>query len=99
MKQPSKDELLAAKPKRMIDNAPHPAGEGRWRLTLPLRASKSASWLLRIPHGRTKTFELDAIGKSVWDFCDGEKSVEQIIRKLAAEYNLNQRECEVATLA
>jgi hypothetical protein len=46
-----------------------------------------------------KTFELDELGKFVWDACDGKTAVRQIIRRLAERYNLNQREAEVATVA
>ena len=46
-----------------------------------------------------KTFELDELGKFVWDACDAKTSVRQIIRKLAKRYNLNDREAEVATVA
>jgi hypothetical protein len=46
-----------------------------------------------------KTFELDELGKFVWDTCDGKTAVRQIIRRLADRYNLNDREAEVATVA
>jgi hypothetical protein len=51
-----------------------------------------------VPPGATKTFEFDAIGVFVWNHCDGRTSVQQIIRKLAAEYRLNLREAEVPTV-
>ncbi|MEO6435978.1 MAG: PqqD family protein, partial [Tepidisphaeraceae bacterium] len=82
------------------------AGGGKWTLTIPLRSAArgtgGAGWasrILRVPEWATKTFELDELGKFVWDACDGETTVAQLIRRLAKQYNLNEREAEVATLA
>jgi len=66
---------------------------------VPVRPTRWASMLLRVPGGMKKTFELDKLGKFVWDECDGKTSVRQIIRRLARRYNLNEREAEVATVA
>ena len=95
----TKPQMLAARPARLVDVEPAAVTENSWRLTVPLRTARWAGWLLRVPGGATKTFELDPLGKFVWDACDGRTSVRQIIRRLAKRYNLNDREAEVATLA
>ena len=98
----TKADVLSGKPVRSPDAREAEAGAGRWELTIPLRAAKAGGWaskLLRVPEGATKTFELDELGKFVWDACDGKTSVTQIIRRLAKHYRLNEREAEVATLA
>ena len=68
-------------------------------MTVPLAPVGWRARFLRVPRNVTKTFELDELGKLVWDACDGTASVQQVIRKLASRYNLNEREAEVATLA
>jgi hypothetical protein len=97
--KPTKSDMLAATPVRSDGATEKPAGPGKWNLTIPVRPTRWASVLLRIPGGMKKTFELDELGKFVWDACDGRTSVRQVIRKLAKRYNLNEREAEVATVA
>ena len=100
--KPTKAEVLSGKPVRAESATEAEAGEGKWRLTIPLRSAKQGGWAARflgVPEGATKTFELDELGKFVWDACDGRTTVAQVIRKLARQYNLNDREAEVATMA
>jgi hypothetical protein len=92
-------QMLSAKPVRLSDAEPIEHGAGQWRLTVPLKPVGWAARVLRVPQNVTKTFELDALGKLVWDACDGTTSVRQVIEKLAGRYDLNEREAEVATLA
>ena len=95
----TKTQMLAARPTRLVDAEPVAAGDDAWRLTVPLATAGWAGWILRVPPGATKTFELDALGKFVWDACDGRTNVRQVIARLAKRYNLNEREAEVATIA
>ena len=60
---PDKSKMLAARPLRLIDAAPEQKSPGKWNLTAPMRASKWAGWLLRLPAGATRTFQLDELGK------------------------------------
>src|SRR3954451_24008118 len=96
---PTKSRLLAGRPRRVADVEPKPAGEGAWRITVPLRPKIWAAWVLRMPTASSKTFELDMLGKFVWDACDGRTSVRELILALAQRYKLNEREAEVATTA
>lgn len=91
--------VLDAKPVRLFDVTPERVADGRWRLTVPVSPKAWMTFLVRRPVGLTKTFELDDIGKAVWDACDGDTSVRAVITELAARYSLNLREIEVATLA
>jgi hypothetical protein len=98
--KPTKTDMLAAKPQRATSAEEKSVAPGKWQLTVPVQPSRWASLVLRVPSkGLSKTFELDELGKFVWDACDGKSSVRQVIRKLAKQYNLNQREAEVATVA
>ena len=100
--RPTRSQVLAGKPLRAPDAKETDAGGGKWTLTVPLRSATNGGWasrLLRVPEGASKSFELDELGKFVWDGCDGRTTVAQLIRRLAKQYNLNEREAEVATLA
>ena len=71
--------------------------EGGARLTVKLSQKRMAGWLFRLPPNATKTFEFDPLGKFVWDYCDGDTTVQQIARKLARAYRISEREAQVAT--
>jgi hypothetical protein len=94
----SKSQMLSAKPTRLSEAPPEQLADNKWHLKVPIRPSRMAGWILRVPSNATKTFELDPLGLFVWEACDGKTAVRQIIRKLAKRYNLNQREAEVATV-
>jgi hypothetical protein len=96
--RPTPAGTLAAKPLRLFDAEPAETSAGHWRLTVPLKPGGWAARFLRVPKTITKTFELDELGKLVWDACDGRTSVRDVIRTLANRYDLNEREAEVATL-
>ena len=96
---PAPRRVLDAKPLRLLDATPRPLAVGQWRLTVPVKSNGLIKLLVRRPAGLTKTFELDDLGKAVWDGCDGRTSVRELITALAARYGLNVREVEVATLA
>src|SRR5882757_3741510 len=89
-------EALAAKPMRLVEAEMQPDEKGG-RLKVPLKSSKFAGWLFKMPDGATKTFEFDAIGVFVWESIDGRTSVQQLIRKLAKKFGLSEREAAVST--
>ena len=92
-------QSLAARPVRLVDaNVTSTDAGGGGKLRVPLRPSRWAGWLFRLPPGASKTFELDPLGLLVWNACDGKTSVQQIIRKLAKAYRLNLAEAQVPTL-
>lgn len=89
-------QSLSAKPVRLVEAEmlPHETGG---TLKVPVSQNRWTHWLFKMPEGTTKTFEFDAMGVLVWEYCDGKTSVQQIIRKLAKRYNLTPRETEVST--
>jgi len=106
--KPDKSDMLAARPVRADGAVEKLNANGTWQVTVSLKPTRWARLLFRAPGGggagaggggMKKTFELDELGKFVWDACDGKTAVRRIIRKLADRYNLNQREAEVATVA
>ena len=96
---PTQQQVLGARPVQLVAPTVAEAADGGVRLTVRLRPRLRWNWLFRVPEGATKTYELDAMGRLVWDLCDGKTSVQQIIRKVASRYNLNLREAEVSTRA
>src|SRR5512133_948861 len=94
----TREQSLATRPVRLVDGDLIESKDGA-KLKVKLKQTRLAGFLLRLPEGATKTFELDALGLLVWKSCDGKTSVKQIVRQLARQYNLNLREAEVPTLA
>ena len=96
----SPQQQLAAKPVRLVAAKVVAAADGGGRLTVPLPPRRGwAAWLLRVPAGATKTFELDVLGRLVWDACDGRTTVRQIARRLAERTHVSDREATVAVEA
>jgi hypothetical protein len=52
-----------------------------------------AKWL-RVPDERH--VELDEVGGFVWELCDGQNTVENIVQKTSKQYKMNRREAEVS---
>lgn len=71
---------------------------GVWRLTHQSSRSGWAARWLGAPATMSRSFELDEIGKAVWDLCDGRNTAGGIAQKLAGQYSLHQREAELATM-
>jgi hypothetical protein len=92
-------EALNAKPVRLVNAPVEARSDGGAMLKVPLRQTRWTGWLLRMPKGATKSFELDEIGKMVWEQCDGKTSVQQIIRKLSRFCKITPAEAKPATLA
>lgn len=60
----------------------------RWWMRGPL------SWLL--PFRREKGVELDALGREVWNVCDGERTLEQIVEEFAQRHKLGFHEARLS---
>lgn len=91
-------QQLAARPVRLVDGELAEREDGGVNLVVTLRQTRWSGWFFRMPEGAKKTFELDEMGRLVWDNCDGKTSVQQIIRRISKGYNLNLREAQVATV-
>ncbi len=60
----------------------------RWWMNPPF------NWLLQ--YRRRKGIELDNLGREVWDACDGNRSVENIVSDFANRHNLQFHEARIA---
>lgn len=58
------------------------------------RVGRVMAFLVHIPE--TRGVQLDEVGTFVWNRCDGQKTVETIVRETAKEYRMNRREVEVS---
>ncbi len=58
------------------------------------RLGRVLGFLFYVPESRPLV--LDEVGSRVWQLCDGERTVEEIIATLREEYKLDRREVEVS---
>lgn len=52
------------------------------------------SWIVRPP--KTRQIQLDPIGGQLWEWCDGQRTVEDVIELFAQKYNLTFHEGRVS---
>lgn len=99
-KQPAitRAQQLGARPRRLVEAEAVETEGGGARLTVAVTPRGVQKWLLRLPEGTTKTFELDSVGYYVWQLCDGKTSCQALITKVARHLKITPREAEVATL-
>ncbi|NJL30464.1 MAG: PqqD family protein [Phycisphaerales bacterium] len=55
------------------------------------------SWLLRVR--QQAGYELDGLGREVWEACDGKRTVENIIDNFAARHHLRFHEARLSVMA
>jgi hypothetical protein len=93
----TREEALSAQPVR------HPAitwevqDSGLVLLTVPLAVKpwvRLIKFLVSVPD--TRPVELDEVGSDVWQWCDGQRTVRELIAQLAAAHRLDAREAEVS---
>ncbi len=95
----TREQSLAMKPIQLVEAELKLDEQGNGKLAVPVRPTRVARWFIKDAKPRTKSFELDPVGVFVWNEIDGKKSVEQLIRKIASEYNLELRQAEASTTA
>jgi hypothetical protein len=62
----------------------------RWWMSGPL------GWFL--PFRGEKGIELDALGQQVWQACDGERCIEEIVEEFAAEHRVRFHEARLSVM-
>ncbi len=69
------------------------------KLTVPRRDDRVGKLLSRIFRvTATKTIELDEINAQLWARCDGQHTVDQLIRYACETYKMNRRQGEVGVI-
>jgi len=97
----SRQELLDVVPLRNPEARIEDLDDGRIILRIPVRPRRIVRWLVRDDPDRPtlRSFELDSLGRQVWELCDGKRSVRRLIQRFAKANKLNLREAEVSVLA
>lgn len=74
--------------------------EGEVLLKVPYRKDrlgKVVGFLVQLPEARA--VQLDEVGSFVWGLCDGQHTVDAIVRLTSQEYKMNRRETEISVTA
>ena len=95
-------EMLGLKPVRSREIAwemkPEDEAPGA-NLTVPRRDDRMGRLISRVFRiTATKTIELDEINAQLWARCDGQHSVDQLIRYACETYKMNRRQGEVGVI-
>ncbi|MCX6362241.1 MAG: PqqD family protein [Armatimonadetes bacterium] len=71
--------------------------QGEALLKVPYRKDKlgrALSFLVHLPEA--KAVQLDEVGTFVWHLCDGEHTLEAIVKDMSSKYKMNRREAEMS---
>jgi len=93
----TREQGLTGKPVRNPELEVERNDAGEIELKLPRRRTWWLNLMAKlgsVPEYRTLT--LDRIGSTVWDLCDGEHTVKDLIGRLADEHKLSRKEAEVS---
>lgn len=98
-KKPTRQQALASIPVRNAALRWHNK-DGEIHLFIPRKRSRVGDLitrLFRLPD--EKQVNLDKVGSGVWELCDGNHSVEQILEYVQRRHKLSRREAEVSVSA
>ena len=90
--------LLLSKPVRNTKAETHRGGDGLLSVTVrskkPWFVVPPLTWFVKPRY--TKTYTLDKLGTEVWDLCDGERTVEEIVDAFASRHRLTFHEARAS---
>lgn len=96
MKRPTVEQMFKSVPHRNAAMRVEIREDGTALVSVPIRRPRymipPLSWLL--PFSGKRRLELDTLGASVLDMCDGETTVEKMITRFAATHKLSFREAQ-----
>jgi hypothetical protein len=96
----SREQLLAARPLRhpAIESTADPA-TGELTLKLPRRRTWWLNLFARFGAvGEFRLLTIDRVGSSVWNLCDGEHTVQDLVSRLADEHKLPVSQAEASMM-
>jgi hypothetical protein len=96
----TREQAMAARPLRHPGIETTRDAKGEVSLTIPRRRTAWVNFLAKmgvVPESRIVT--LDAVGTKVWDLCDGEHAVKDIVAFMASEHQLSRKEAEISLVA
>lgn len=92
----SREQALRAIPGTPTVQSVKPLENGGAKIEVVRETRPIQRLLLRMPDRVTKEFELDAFGRQIVEWCDGKRSVKQILDRFLKEYRLDPHEGEKA---
>jgi len=95
----TRQEVLDSRPVRNQALRAERTPEGEAAVIIPRRTDlmgRVLAALFVVP--REKRLVLDSVGSEVWELCDGQHNIRQIIEALQAKHNLTRREAEVSLM-
>lgn len=96
MKRPTVEQMFKSVPHRNAAMRVEIREDGTALVSVPIRRPRymipPLSWLL--PFSGKRRIELDTLGASVLDMCDGKTAVEKMITRFAAAHKLSFREAQ-----
>lgn len=89
------EEVLRSRPIRNDGLATEPTEEGGLRITIERRRE----WWVRVlsvflPIPKRRPVELDPLGREVWELCDGEHSLREMVKVFEKRHKLSRAEAE-----
>ena len=94
----TREQLLQARPIRNPQAEIAETDQGHLDVAIPFEKPKSLTWFFRGKKTLLRRFQLDQLGRRVWDLCDGQHTVRQLIETFSRDEGLNLREAEVSML-
>jgi hypothetical protein len=93
-------ELLDAVPVQNEAVRTEPQAGGGLVLRVPIKrrwyARPPISWIL--PFSRDRAVGLDRLGREVWEACDGDRTVEEIVETFSAAHELRFHEARISVM-
>jgi len=89
------EEVLLSRPIRNQGLQTEPTEEGGLRIIIERRPEwwvRALSVLLPIP--KRRPLELDPLGREVWELCDGEHTLRQMVKVFEERHKLSRAEAE-----
>ena len=96
--QISREQLLQAKPVRNPQAQLTEMANGNLELAVPFEKPRGLRWFFKGQKVLKRRFELDRLGKKVWELCDGGHTVRELIEAFTESEGLNLREAEVSMI-
>jgi hypothetical protein len=89
------EQVLRSRPVRNQGVTTEETDEGGLRV---IAARREAWWVrllnLVLPIPRERVFELDEVGREIWQLCDGERTLEELIGAFVDRHKLTRAEAE-----
>lgn len=92
-----KEDVLRSRPVRNPLLEWYRDDDGYVRLRIPQRNDFVGKILCKVFHAPAyREIQLDEVGSDVWELCDGDNSVDKIVKAICSKHKISRRECEVS---